>query len=107
MGVDVSKLDVKQLLELQGDIQSEIQRKKQAKKRDVINQVKALLAENGMSLDDLTGRGTSTASKRAPVPPKYRNPKNADQTWTGRGRKPRWVQEHLDSGAKLEKLLIK
>ena len=105
MAVDIKKLDVKELAKLQADIESEMARKKQAKKREVINQVKALLADNGMTLDDLPKR-TASGTSRPPVLPKYRNPKNPEQTWTGRGRKPRWVSEFLDNGGKLEKLAI-
>ena len=32
----------------------------------------------------------TTAGKK--VAPKYRNPADANQTWTGRGRMPQWVQ---------------
>jgi DNA-binding protein H-NS len=33
------------------------------------------------------------------VAPKYRNPTNPDQTWTGRGVSPTWVQALKASGA--------
>lgn len=41
------------------------------------------------------------------VKPKYRNPANAEQTWTGRGKRPRWVEEAIAQGTSLEELLIK
>ncbi|WP_342778599.1 H-NS family nucleoid-associated regulatory protein [Paracoccus laeviglucosivorans] len=44
--------------------------------------------------------------KGAPVAAKYAHPENPDQTWTGRGRKPRWVQDALDEDKKLEDLAI-
>lgn len=34
--------------------------------------------------------------KRKPGKPKYRNPKDASQTWTGRGKPPRWLKEMAD-----------
>jgi DNA-binding protein H-NS len=40
------------------------------------------------------------------VAPKYRNPGDASQTWTGRGRQPAWVAEALAGGARLEDLAI-
>ncbi|MGQ7848672.1 H-NS histone family protein [Granulosicoccus sp. 3-233] len=46
------------------------------------------------------------AAKRGKVPPKYRNPADADQTWTGRGKQPVWVREHLESGGTLESITI-
>jgi DNA-binding protein H-NS len=41
---------------------------------------------------------TKTSDKRAKVAPKYRNPSDANQTWTGRGRTPVWVQALKDAG---------
>jgi DNA-binding protein H-NS len=60
------------------------------------------------------GRGEVRQSKRvAPqedrrrgVSPKYRNPDNPAETWAGRGRKPKWVDERLASGSSLDDLLI-
>ena len=40
------------------------------------------------------------------VAPKYANPADASQTWTGRGRRPIWVQAALDSGKTLNDLEI-
>jgi DNA-binding protein H-NS len=45
------------------------------------------------------GKKTAKPSdKRAKVAPKYRNPNDANQTWTGRGRTPVWVQALKDAG---------
>ncbi len=38
--------------------------------------------------------------------PAYRNPCNSAETWTGRGRKPKWLREALAHGAHLEDLTI-
>jgi DNA-binding protein H-NS len=49
------------------------------------------------------------AAGRRPYPsvlPKYRNPKKPSETWSGRGRRPRWVQAQLGSGKRLEDFLI-
>jgi len=44
--------------------------------------------------------------RRGPVAPKYRNPQNAAQTWAGRGIKPKWLEQELAGGARLEDFLI-
>ncbi len=44
---------------------------------------------------------------RGIVPPKYRNPDNPAETWTGRGRKPRWVVAALEKGLTLDDLRIR
>jgi DNA-binding protein H-NS len=43
---------------------------------------------------------------RGKVAPKYRNPANPEQTWTGRGKSPLWVLELKKSGT-LDSALIK
>jgi DNA-binding protein H-NS len=40
------------------------------------------------------------------VLPKYQNPKNPAETWSGRGKQPHWVQAQLRAGKKLERFLI-
>ena len=49
---------------------------------------------------------TEPQASRAKVLPKYRNPENADETWSGRGRQPKWVQAALAAGEKLSDLAI-
>src|SRR3954452_21069972 len=44
--------------------------------------------------------------RRRGVSPKYHNPDNPEQTWAGRGRKPKWVEEKLENGSSLDDLLI-
>lgn len=38
--------------------------------------------------------------------PKYRNPADHKQTWTGRGKAPLWFNALIDSGKTREELLI-
>lgn len=47
-----------------------------------------------------------TAGIKSAAPGKYRNPKNAAETWGGRGRPPAWVRAAIDGGATLESLAI-
>ncbi|TNC65794.1 H-NS histone family protein [Rubellimicrobium roseum] len=40
------------------------------------------------------------------VPAKYRDPANAANVWSGRGRSPRWYEEALRAGTPPEAMLI-
>jgi len=47
--------------------------------------------------------------ERRPYPavlPKYQNPNNPTEVWSGRGRQPRWIAAKLQAGAHLEEFLI-
>ena len=73
-----------------------------------INTEKAKLEERLASLARNTGAGLGSNVRR-PYPkvlPKYRNPSNPAETWSGRGRRPAWVVAELNSGKKLDDLAI-
>jgi len=38
--------------------------------------------------------------------PRYRNPQNAAETWSGRGKRPAWIEAALAAGKSLESLAI-
>ena len=57
----------------------------------------------------LTGAAAPTEKQPRPYPkvlPKYRNPEQPTETWSGRGRKPTWVVGQLKSGKRLQDLAI-
>ncbi|MDN4061674.1 H-NS histone family protein [Massilia sp. YIM B02769] len=39
--------------------------------------------------------------------PQYENPADSSQTWSGRGRQPKWVAEALAGGKKLDQFRMK
>ena len=41
-----------------------------------------------------------------PVLPQYRNPDQPSETWTGRGKRPRWLVAQLKSGGRIEDFRI-
>jgi DNA-binding protein H-NS len=54
-------------------------------------------------------RGAGPRHERRPYPrvlPKYRNPLQPSETWSGRGKKPRWMMKQLKSGGKIDDFRI-
>jgi DNA-binding protein H-NS len=73
------------------------------------------IAEEKAKLEERLRRLGSSSSaisprrSRRPYPrvlPKFQNPKNPAEKWSGRGKQPRWVQAQLKTGKKLEHFLI-
>jgi DNA-binding protein H-NS len=64
----------------------------------------AIAAEAGFKIGDLFG---GRGGKGRKVAAKYANPNNPSETWTGRGRKPRWLAAKIKAGEKQEKFLLK
>ena len=57
-------------------------------------------------LVQLNGRNETARRPYPKVRPKYRNPERPTETWSGRGKQPRWVGAHLRSGKNVGDLLI-
>lgn len=98
-----------------------------AEKRDkkaTLAKMAAIAKQNGFSLHELMGDPAvsplkelkikepknRTAQKsvkpRGKVPPKYVNPDDQSQTWTGRGRQPLWVKAQIEKGLAISELEI-
>ena len=75
--------------------------------RFFMRQAQKLMAEHGLTVADLGGKGTKAPSASAgrKVAPKYKNAATGE-TWTGRGLQPKWVQAALASGKKIEDFTI-
>jgi len=71
----------------------------------VVADIQAKMKEYGISLNDLKGGATKTQA-RAAVAAKYRNPATG-QSWSGRGRAPKWLAEELAKGRSKDAFLIK
>ncbi|MDB5800198.1 MAG: hvrA2 [Rhodocyclales bacterium] len=115
--MELNKLSLTELKRQKTRIEAEIARRSVNSKRDLLKKVQKLAAEAGVPLSELLGakKEPKVARKAAPkktrgskgkVAPKYRNPADAAQTWTGRGRQPLWVAGYVASGKSITDLLI-
>jgi DNA-binding protein H-NS len=81
-----------ELIKQREAIEAQIEAARKAENADAIAKVKALVAEHGLTAQDIFGgakRGAK-AGARAAVAPKYRDPATG-ATWTGRGKAPKWI----------------
>jgi DNA-binding protein H-NS len=75
--------------------------KQNAERSQLRERIIAMVKEHGFELRDLFGRG-----RKGDVAVKYRDPQNPENTWTGRGRMPRWMVAATKGGkAKKEDFL--
>lgn len=83
----------------------------EAARQQKIEEMKALLAAEGLDLADLiaaTATTEKTVNKRAPRPAKYKyfDETGAEKLWTGQGRTPAIIQKALDAGETIDKFAI-
>jgi DNA-binding protein H-NS len=100
--VNVDKLSLKELLDLEGRVQKAISVARAREHGELKQDLEAFAEKRGFSLRELFGgRGKGKASVA-----KYANPDDRSETWTGRGRKRNWVIAKVKKGATLEQLEI-
>ena len=120
MSIDLRNLSAKELGAL---IEKAKQQQTRLAKRTPIATVRSKITKfakaEGYTLEELFGmsgnrgaKGAAKPSSRAgrklgKVAPKYRNPANPKETWTGRGKHPRWMAALIAKGKKADDFLIK
>lgn len=102
------------LVRQQQEIAKSIAELQSAQRSGVVNQIKALMAQHGITADDLTTQKPPRTASAATKPPKdgvnkvaakYRDPATG-ATWTGRGLKPRWLVTAIEQGRTQDEFLI-
>jgi DNA-binding protein H-NS len=101
----VENMTLKQMEDLEARIAAVRAKAADSAKAELKAKIDALLAGSEFTIGDLypmAGRGR----KKSKSYPKYANPEDRSQTWTGRGRKPNWLVARLKKGAKMDDFAI-
>src|SRR6266403_3914890 len=99
-GIDLESMPLDELWALHETICAVLARKLEAEKRSLERRLNEL---------SRVGKAANEIPLRRSYPkvlPKFRNPKPPHQTWSGRGRQPRWVRELLAAGKPIDDLRI-
>ena len=125
MAVNYSSLSLDRLRKELAKVEKALNVKEAKEKKEAMDKLVTMARDSGIDLSELAATKTrktrvSTSStartpvrrkkkvsaKRGKVAPKYRNPTDPGITWTGRGRQPIWVREHLENGGVIESIAI-
>jgi DNA-binding protein H-NS len=109
MAIDLSGLGVAELEQLISDARARIDTVKKQQFSELRKTLEAQAKSAGFDIYELfggSGRAPRGGGEKRPVAPKYRNPANHLQTWTGRGKQPHWVRDALAAGKSLTDLAI-
>lgn len=88
------------------DVQAAIRRARDREVSDVRTQVQKIAEQHGLTLSELVQprkrRIAAPKARKAPaiLTPRYINPRNPNQTWSGRGRRPHWFTSDLGATGK-------
>jgi DNA-binding protein H-NS len=104
MDIDLNSLSLAELKELAARVDKAIASFQDRKRKQALSELEDVARSLGFSLSELTG--AKIARKRASSGARYANPADPNQTWTGKGRRPKWFHEALKAGKSAADLAI-
>jgi len=111
MAIDLKNMSRKELEKLGRDVEKALDKLHKKDLKKVRQEMEKLAASHGVSIEDVLGGKTAvkTAAKKAPKAksvPKYANPADKSQTWTGKGRQPEWFKLVVAAGKSPETMAL-
>lgn len=106
MKINLTTLSIAELKSLLNEIEVEMDSRTKEERQKLLQEFRDKAKSLGISLEDLLSGQKGKTRAVSKVAAKYANPADANQTWTGRGKRPRWVTECLDAGKSLDDLKV-
>jgi DNA-binding protein H-NS len=103
MLIDFKSMSMDELWSLHEFVSAALSRKASAKKARLDERLRQL------KLDGVPQHIEKMSRARRPYPqvfPRFRNPAQPSETWSGRGKKPRWLTAQLKSGKQIDDFRI-
>lgn len=102
----LESMSLDELKELRKKLDRAISSYETKRRQKALSALEQAARDHGFKLSDLlsdrqAGKGASRAGATGSA---YVNPENPEQTWNGRGRRPRWVHDALEAGRTLDDL---
>ncbi|WP_435171571.1 H-NS family nucleoid-associated regulatory protein [Falsirhodobacter sp. 1013] len=102
----LDSMDLSELKALRKQVEKAIESFETRRKKAALEALEATAKEQGFSLSELLDAAGATKTRGQAAAPKFANPHNPDETWSGRGRKPRWFIEAIEAGKTPDDLAI-
>lgn len=109
MTLNLRKVSVDDLLILRDQINALLESRVIRERQELEARLERLQRFETVRLEPSKNKSISATAKSAKrrnikrakkVAPKYRNPENRDETWTGRGLQPRWMRAAMKDGGR-------
>ena len=114
MAIDLKSMSRKELEKHLKDVQKALTTVQARELKDAKKAAEKAAAEFGFTLNEITGTKEPAPKPKTNKPkasgpkskPKFANPENPKQTWTGKGRQPKWYRAHIENGVKAEAMQL-
>lgn len=103
MATNLETMSRDELTELRRSVEKALATVDERRKAEARAAAERAAREHGYSLDEVLVETKKSGKKN---PPKFRNPEDPRQTWSGRGRQPAWIKEAIDAGKPLDDFAI-
>lgn len=103
--IDLNAFSLAELKQLHKDVTKAIDGYEERQRTEARNALEAQAREMGFTLSDLVEPARRKNARKV-NPPKFRHPENEELTWSGRGRRPDWINEILSNGGSLDDYAI-
>ncbi len=105
--MNIQELETAEIIRLITELNAELKSRAKAEKKQLIAEIQEKAEGLNIPVLALLEEANKLAKRRTSlVKPKYCNPDNEAERWTGRGRQPKWVVSQLEKGKTLEDMLI-
>lgn len=111
MKPNLKSMSIAELYELRNEVAAEIDSRSKEEREKLLREFHDKAKALGVTLEELMsgllGKARGSAKPAAKkVAAKYVHPGNSKLTWTGRGKRPRWIADWLESGKSLDDLKV-
>ncbi|TRD21533.1 H-NS family nucleoid-associated regulatory protein [Palleronia caenipelagi] len=103
MDLNLDQMSRDDLKALQRDVEKALATLDDRRRAEARMAAEQAAKEFGFSLEEILAAQKKSGKKN---PPKYCNPEDPRQTWSGRGRQPQWIKDALAAGKPLDEFAI-
>jgi DNA-binding protein H-NS len=107
--LNLESMSIDEMWQLHERIIQILSNKLTSEKRELEKRLAKLRRESEMPVTEPAAAGHNARRERRKYPrvlPKYQNPKEPFETWSGRGKQPRWLTAALKTGHAIEDFVI-
>tara|TARA_R110002074_G_scaffold98565_2_gene213342 strand:- start:2641 stop:2955 length:315 start_codon:yes stop_codon:yes gene_type:complete len=104
--MNLSEMTYPEMVAHQKELETAMRNLEKTRKANAKKAVRATAKEHGFTVEDLFDMPSKTTGSASKSKPKYRNPDNHAETWTGKGRNPQWIKDALEKDGDLSRFEI-
>lgn len=104
--MDLENLTVEQLEQLAKDAAAAAKKKREDGRKELRRKIEAMIRAEGYQLPDVFPELNGVELKPV-LAVTHRHPEHPELTWTGQGRRPKWLVEAMAAGAELDSFKIR